>query len=170
MVSVLFLFPQGDWLDHCTHVISKMHLFCNVGLLVSRASYIYFIKICVYIASGISQSNTIWTVKQPHRGFINMTPPAQSFSYHVDPFSSFQMMLPNSHYTLRICLDEWNQLWSFLPEHGTTPLAGRPYCPRMLARSLSISASSPWEDPTQPAQFTVTSAIESRADDVELVL
>lgn len=90
LVAVSFFFTQGDWIDHGTHVLSTMHLFCNVTQLVSWGSYIYFIKICIYIASGICQSNTIWTVKQPTGGFINMTPPAQSFSYHICLFSSFQ--------------------------------------------------------------------------------
>lgn len=45
----------------------------------------------VYTSSQtFSQSNNIRTIKQPHWGFINMTSPTQSFSYHVCPFSSFQ--------------------------------------------------------------------------------
>lgn len=58
-VAVLFLFTLGDWLDYRTHVLSKMHLFCDVTQLASRGSYIYFIKIRVYIASGIHQGSAI---------------------------------------------------------------------------------------------------------------
>lgn len=58
--ALSFLFTQSDWwLDHGTHVIPKIHLFCNVRELVSQIPYIYFIKICVYIVSDISQSNNI---------------------------------------------------------------------------------------------------------------
>lgn len=59
VVAVSFLVTQGDWIDHCTHVLSKMHLFYNITQLVSWGSYVYFIKIYIYIASGIRQSNTI---------------------------------------------------------------------------------------------------------------
>lgn len=58
-VAVLFLFTLGDWVDYRTHVLSKMHLFCNVTQLASRGSYIYFIKIHVYIASDIRQGSTV---------------------------------------------------------------------------------------------------------------
>lgn len=64
-------------------------------------------------------------------------------------------MFFNSHYTLKICLDEWNQLQSSLPEHGATPLAGRRCCLHVFAELLSISTSFSREHPALPPQLTV---------------
>lgn len=47
IVAMLFLFR----VDQYTYVTAKILLVCNVTELVSQISYVYFIKICVYIVS-----------------------------------------------------------------------------------------------------------------------
>lgn len=90
-----------------------------------------------------------------------MTSPAQSFSYHVCPFSSFQddvFQLPLHPKNLF----GWVKSVAvfFLPEHGATPLAGRQCCLHMFAELLSISTLSSREYPALPLSFQCTNATD----------